>query len=84
MIFAALLGEVREFCAACRGRVSVLAAHLGVLQHQATTCLNEKTELGSESTPQIRAWLEIETSAILLAGFQEVGSTDGPEKVVFL
>jgi hypothetical protein len=62
-LLAALMAEAREFCAARRGRVSALADHLGVLQQQASTWLNEKSEPGGEATLQIRAWLEAERAA---------------------
>jgi hypothetical protein len=62
-LLAALMAEVREFCAARRGRASALAAHLGVHQQQASAWMTEKAEPGGEATLQIRAWLEAERAA---------------------
>ena len=76
-LLAALMAEVREFCAARRGRASALAAHLGVHQQQASAWMTEKAEPGGEATLQIRAWLEAERAAEASAReeFAERGSS---------
>jgi hypothetical protein len=73
-LLAALMADVREFCAARRGRASALAAHLGVHQQQASTWLNERAEPGGEATLQIRAWLEAERAAEITARERLVGN----------
>jgi hypothetical protein len=66
-LLAALMADVREFCAARRGRASALAAHLGIHQQQASAWLHGKAEPGGEATLQIRAWLEAERAAEIAA-----------------
>lgn len=74
-LLSALMAEARKFCGDRRGRVSALADHLGVLQQQASTWLNEKSEPGGEATLQIRAWLEAQRAAETAARAQLVQNT---------
>jgi len=78
-LLAALMAEVREFCAARRGRASALASHLGVAQQQASTWMTGKAEPGGEATLQIRAWLEAERAAEITA--REELAERGPSRL---
>ena len=78
-LLAALMAEVREFCAARRGRASALASHLGVVQQQASTWITEKAEPGGEATLQIRSWLEAERAAEINA--REELAKRGPSRL---
>ena len=58
----ALIFAVREYCAARRGRVSELAAALGVMQPQVSLWLNGKAEPSGEITLMLQQWLAEEKS----------------------
>jgi hypothetical protein len=62
-LLSALLQDLRDYCAARRGRVSELANHLEVAQQQVSNWLAGKSEPGGETTLQMMRWLETSRAA---------------------